>query len=55
MSISSIAFALNPYPHAVFKASEKRCEQVFGVENGDTHGFLPFVSIQGLRSSGAIA
>jgi hypothetical protein len=26
MSISSIAFALNPYPHAVFKASEKRCE-----------------------------
>jgi hypothetical protein len=26
MGISSIAFALNPYPYSVFKASENRCE-----------------------------
>jgi hypothetical protein len=25
MIISFIAFALNPYPHSVFKASENRC------------------------------
>jgi hypothetical protein len=28
MGISSIAFALNPYPYSVFNASENRCEAV---------------------------
>jgi hypothetical protein len=33
MVISFIAFALNPYPHSVFKASENRCKAASKTES----------------------
>jgi hypothetical protein len=36
MVISFIAFALNPYPYSVFKASENRC-YIKTLENREDH------------------
>jgi putative tryptophan/tyrosine transport system substrate-binding protein len=60
MVISFIAFALNPYPHSVFKASENRCNERRRLVDLAARHRLPamyqlgeFVELGGLMAYGA--